>query len=260
MDKQAVARSFSLAASHYDASAHLQRFVADALLRRVEQLPVPEGVDAIADLGTGTGYLLPHLQTRFQPKQLIGLDISAAMLRQASQRSPAMMPMCADLEAPAFADNSISLATSSLAVQWLDGPLPFLANAARWLRPGGFLALTTLGPRTLCELRHAWSLADDHKHVNDFHAAYDWLSAVDDVPLELVFWREQRIEVRYELALTLLHELKSLGASHVERREAPRRSHVRQMLKAYESFRRSDGRLPASWEVFTLIVKKPELL
>lgn len=256
MDKLAVANTFSRAAQHYDEAAHLQRRVADELLQRVSQLPV-DRADCVADLGTGTGYCLPKLTTRFQPQRLIALDLSSAMLEQARQRVCHIETVVADLEQPPFADSSIDIATSSLAVQWLEQPEPFISRMAKALKPGGYLALATLGPQTLVELKFAWAQVDDAKHVNDFHHAVDWIDAVWQSELELELWREQRLEIRYQSPLELLQELKTLGANHVDRPAQPRTSHVRQMLKAYQGFRRADGRIPATWDVYYLIARKP---
>jgi malonyl-CoA O-methyltransferase len=256
MDKQAVAKSFSLAAERYDESAHLQRTVADRLLTQVAGLKVNSNA-SIVDVGTGTGYCLPFLNDYFKPETLSALDISASMLSRAAQRVDNVQLIEADLEQPPFESNSIDLATSSLAVQWLDEPEPFISRMAAALKPGGYLALTTLGPKTLCELKHSWSQVDDQKHVNDFHHAVDWIEAIWQSDLEIVLWREERLEVRYDSPLELLGELKAIGANHVDRKEKPRASHVRQMLRAYKGFIRKDGRFPATWDVYYLIARKP---
>lgn len=257
MDKQAVAQCFSDAAAQYDQAAHLQRKVADRLLQLVRHLPIPQN-PSVADLGTGTGYCLPFLQAHAQPAELIALDISEAMLAKAKERQPEITTVQADLESPPFQAGQLDLATSSLAVQWLDEPEPFISRMSAQLAPGGYLALTTLGPKTLCELRHAWAQVDEHKHVNDFHHAVDWIEAIWESDLTLELWREERLEVRYDSPLELLRELKALGANHVDRTEKPSGSHLKKMLIEYEGFRRNDGRCPATWDVFYLIARKPQ--
>ncbi len=255
MDKLAVARQFSQAANTYDSAAHLQRDIADRLLQLVKHLPIPEAAQ-IADLGTGTGYCLPFLKQHFQPDQLIGLDLSNAMLEMAHQRVPDIICLQGDLESAPFEAESIDLAVSSLAVQWLDGPQPFIRNMEKALKPNGLLALATLGPQTLSELRYAWAQVDEHRHVNSFHHAVDWIEAIWQSELQLELWREQRIEVRYDSPLELLYELKTLGASHVEREQTPKHSYLRGMLRHYDGFKRKDGRYPATWDTYYLIARK----
>ena len=256
MDKQAVAQQFSKAAPQYDAAAHLQRNIADRLLALVKNKQLPAKAH-IADLGTGTGYCLPALHQRFNPERLYALDFSDAMLEVARARQPGIECVHADLETAPFAPQSLDLAVSSLAVQWLDKPEPFITNIAKALKPGGVLALATLGPKTLWELKLAWAQVDSHRHINDFHDAVDWIEAVWDSQLRLELWREERVEVRYDSPLELLRELKALGANHVDRDRSPRSSHLRQMLRQYDGFKRSDGRYPATWDACYLIARKP---
>ncbi|MEJ2042280.1 MAG: malonyl-ACP O-methyltransferase BioC [Reinekea sp.] len=255
MDKQAVARQFSSAAQQYDAAAHLQRKIADRLLALVKNIQLPVSAK-IADLGTGTGYCLPMLQQQFNPARLYALDFSDAMLDVARARQPNIECIHADLETAPFERQSLDLVVSSLAVQWLDKPEPFIANITKALKPGGVLALTTLGPKTLWELKLAWAQVDTYRHVNDFHDAVDWIEAVWESELTLELWREERVEVRYDSPLELLRELKALGANHVDRDHSPRSSHLRQMLRQYDGFKRSDGRYPATWDACYLIARK----
>lgn len=256
MDKQAVAQAFGLAAEKYDEAAHLQREVANRLLGHIHQLPIASVTHAI-DLGTGTGYCLPALAQRFQPVKLSGLDLSGEMLNIAETRVTDLNKIQGDLESPPLLDNSIDLAISSLAVQWLDNPETFIKNMTRALVPGGYLALATLGPKTLYELRQSWRQVDDNVHVNDFCRAVDWIDILWQSDLSIELWREERLEVRYESPLELLGELKTLGANHVNRDTKPVGSHLRKMLKHYRGFIRDDGRYPASWEVYFIIVRKP---
>ena len=256
MDKAAVARQFSQAADRYDAAAHLQRKVADRLLAMVCKLELP-GKATVVDLGTGTGYCLPRLAEHFAPAHLLALDFSSAMLQQARRRVASVDCVHADLETAPFAEASIDLAISSLALQWLDGPEPFISRMAKALKPGGVLAFATLGPNTLIELKQAWAQVDSQSHVNDFHHAVDWIEAVWQCELTLELWREERIEVRYDSPLLLLQELKTLGANHVDRQQAPRNCRLRQMMRQYDHFKRPDGRYPASWDTFYLLARKP---
>lgn len=256
MDKQAIARTFGKAAASYDAAAHLQRRVADRLLDCLAGIAVAPA-PVVADLGAGTGYCLTPLMERFQPSRLHALDLSADMLALARGKCPTGKMYVADLEALPFADASHDLLFSSLAVQWLTAPNAFLAEAARVLAPGGHLALTTLGPQTLNELRRAWSFADDAPHVNTFAPFDDWRRAVDAPGWSVTLWRPETIRLTFDHPLQLLQELKHLGASHVEgRRGRPGRAALRRMLAGYERFRRPDGKFPASWELLYLVLRK----
>ncbi|TCS38141.1 malonyl-ACP O-methyltransferase BioC [Reinekea marinisedimentorum] len=258
MNKVSVAKTFSKAAASYDDAAHLQRHIADELFAKLKSVHVPRGGTAL-DMGTGTGYCLPKLQQLARPDHIIAADISSDMLNIARRKLPEVETRVCDLEAEPFAANSIDVAVSSLAVQWLESPALFIQHMQKALRPGGVMALATLGPRTLWELRQAWAMVDDVPHVNRFHDGIHWLEPVWECGFETILWREQRLQVRYQSPMTLLHELKQLGASHVDRPAAPGRNRLRQMLQCYEQFRCRDGHFPATWDVYYLIVRKPEL-
>ena len=76
--------------------------------------------------------------------QLDRLEILTSADRIAAaprERVPAVKTVLGDLEAPPFARNSVDLAVSSLAVQWLDTPEPFIAGMSDILAPGGHLVV-----------------------------------------------------------------------------------------------------------------------
>ncbi|GGX55914.1 malonyl-ACP O-methyltransferase BioC [Saccharospirillum salsuginis] len=256
MTKQAIANTFSKAALSYDDAAHLQRRVADRLLALTgERSLAPAPV--IADLGTGTGYCLPALVQRYCPMQLNALDLSPAMLEQAQWREPTAIPVRGDLEALPFDTASHHLLISSLAVQWLDQPDAFLAEARRVLKTGGRLAISTLTDGTLHELKQAWRAADTSPHVNDCLPAEDWRQALAESGFQIEQWQSERIEVGYPSPLDLLQELKRLGANHVKARQGHvSRKALGQMLRAYQPFQRPDGQYPASWQVLYLVLRK----
>ena len=69
--------------------------------------------------------------------------------------------ICADIEALPVAAHRFDLYWSSLAWQWND-PQRCLAEAARVLKPRGWLAVATLGADNFPELRHAFADTDDY--------------------------------------------------------------------------------------------------
>ena len=88
VDKQAVARAFGRAASHYDAHAALQRLSGDALLA---QAPAQSGLQLL-DAGCGTGWYSRLWRER--GKQVTALDLSPQMLQQARDNDAARAGDC----------------------------------------------------------------------------------------------------------------------------------------------------------------------
>lgn len=261
MDKGAVARHFSRAAASYDQVAELQRQVADALLAEYQQ-----STGTILDLGCGTGYLSGQLQAGLaaagqQTSRVVALDLAPGMLAQARQQhpQPGIHWLQGDAEALPLAEDCCSAVLSSLAVQWCSDPQQLFRECWRVLKPGGQLLLSTLGPATLHELRQAWAESDNAAHVNRFWSLASWQRAAG------AGWQGQWLQrnwtLYYPRAWALMKELKLLGASHVEGERSVQglggRQRLQQVEQGYRQFVTEQG-LPATYEVFLAVLRKPE--
>jgi malonyl-CoA O-methyltransferase len=126
---------------------------------------------------------------------------------------------------------------------------------ARVLKPGGFLAASSLGPDTLKELRAAWAEADDtHPHVGTFLDIHDLGDAAFAAGLREPVLDVDRIVTRYDTPRDLLHELKGLGVTNADAQRAKGltgKARFARMLQAYEQTRH-EGKIPATWEVVEL--------
>lgn len=254
LDKSKVAASFSRAAATYDSVAELQRRVGGQLLAHLDamQLPAP-AVAPVLDLGCGTGCFSGALARRFGDNAVLGLDIAEGMLQFARRRCRGEGRwLCADAERLPLADNSVDGIFSSLTVQWCEQLTPLFQEMARVIRPGGWLALATLGPHTLHELRSAWSRVDSYTHVNRFAPRGDLQRALARARFADISWRGETVVMQYREVRDLTRELKALGAHNVNAGKSAGltgRRRIQQFLAAYEPFRR-DGKLPATYEVY----------
>lgn len=254
-DKRQVAASFSRAAVSYDRVAGLQRAVADRLASWLEPQLMPQlgrqATDCVLDLGSGTGYSLSALRASCPTAQLLSLDLAEGMLRHAQprQRRYGAAPLCADAEQLPLADRSVDLIWSSLAIQWCQHPVRLFDELWRVLKPGGRLLLSTLGPATLHELRQAWAGVDQDPHVNEFIPLPHLLACADGFRVSRT---EQECRVLYYQALlSLMQELKALGAHNLnprQRRGLSGRAVLSRLEQGYEAFRHADG-LPATYDV-----------
>ncbi|MDO6562828.1 malonyl-ACP O-methyltransferase BioC [Amphritea sp. 1_MG-2023] len=248
--KSQIAESFSRAAVSYDSVAQLQRDIGHELLSQLTQT----SADVVLDLGCGTGYFAPLLTEQLKPRQLICLDMAQGMLQYARQhRSIAnTLWLCGDAEKLPLADNSVNLIFSSLAIQWCEDLAALFSEVARVLKPGGRFIFSTLGPQTLYELRESWSVVDSFQHVNRF-IDLDCLQASAERQLQPVSLRQANKVLLYDQLRELTAELKGIGAHNIS---AGRHSgltgkaRVIAFKQAYEQFRRPDGQLPASYQVF----------
>ena len=275
LDKQRVATSFSRAAKSYDSVARLQRQVGQHLLNFLPDDLFSNNLSTnnecpnqILDLGCGTGYFIAPLANKYllgkhSDSELIGLDLAQGMLVQAIQTNAKLAAtnmeqnfsvswLCGDAENLPLADNSVDLIFSNLAFQWCEKLSVLAAEIARVLKPGGTLAFTSLGSKTLCELRESWAEVDDYVHVNHFIPSDNWQQDISQAGLTIQHFDVDHCQLDYRDLRHLTDELKGLGAHNVnsgQNKGLTGPEQIRALIQAYEKYRNTDGQLPATWEV-----------
>jgi len=252
IEQAAVRRSFDRAAAAYDDSAVLQAEVRAQLLDRLDYVALDPSV--VLDAGCGTGHSARALKERYPRAQVVALDLSEGMLREARRRqSPPgqFASICGDVMRLPLADASVDLVFSSLTLQWCTDLDAAFAEFRRVLRPRGLLNFTTFGPDTLVELREAWAHADGHRHVSDFADMHDLGDGLLQAGLAEPVMDVERFTLTYGDVFGLMRDLKAIGA-HNAAASRPRgltgRARLATMRSAYEA-RRRDGVLPATYEV-----------
>jgi malonyl-CoA O-methyltransferase len=261
VDKSKVADSFGRAAKNYDSVAGIQRQIGHRLLQNVLQLKKTSSTCWL-DLGCGTGYFTPRISEHLslESSEMVGFDLSHGMLEYArDNREGSFSWLCGDAENLPLADSSLSGVFSSLAIQWCADLPRLFQELSRVVSVEGEIHLATLGPRTLTELRQAWRQVDDYTHVNRFAEEQVILEAIDHSSLSLMDWHSEDIVLQYDQVRELTYELKTLGAhnmNHGQSSGLTGRQRIIKFKQAYESFRQTDGKLPATYEVFYIRLKK----
>jgi malonyl-CoA O-methyltransferase len=257
LDRRAVVQAFDRASASYDAAAALQERVRNELMGRLADLKLTPM--SILDLGAGTGHASRALKRRYPDAIVVAVDIAPGMLEKARQQSRWLRRferVRADAYTLPFKDGSFDLIFSSLMLQWCDDLDAVFAEIMRVLKPGGALIFSTFGPDTLIELRESWRASDaPGNHVNHFFDAPSLGSALMHAGLSEPVLDVDRIVMGYDDVLTLMRELKSIGAHNVTRDRArglTGRKRLAAMTQAYEGLRR-DGKLPATYEVIHAI-------
>ncbi|WP_296809159.1 malonyl-ACP O-methyltransferase BioC [Thiocapsa sp.] len=252
IDKGRARRNFELAAERYDSVAVLQREIADRLLERLDYVRLEP--ERVLDLGAGTGYAVDALHRRYRKARVIALDFAHGMLLQARRRGRWLrrpLCLCADAESLPLADGAVDLIVSNATFQWCNGLDRTFAECLRVLRPGGLLMFTTFGPDTLKELRQAWARVDGASHVSPFLDMHDVGDALVRARFADPVMDTERMTLTYPAVRDLMNDLKILGAGNATA-DRPRgltgRARLAALDAAYENHR-SDGRLPASYEV-----------
>ncbi len=249
-EKLRIARSFSNAAASYDAAADLQRAVGKEL---VELTPLTGQAGLALDLGCGTGHFLRQRHCLSEGLTWLGGDLAEGMLYHCKTTQPELAGHLLGLDAEALplADSSLQGIYSSLALQWCQDLGQLFAELRRVIRPGGWVAFSTLIDGTLHELKSAWQQVDGYVHVNHFCSERDWLDAAQGSGLRCLQWQQQTRLVRYRQLRDLMHELKALGAHNVNAGMASGLTGKRSwqtLSRAYENYR-CEGQLPATWQV-----------
>lgn len=205
--RQRIAESFGRAAARYDQVAELQQRVAKKLITS----HAFSGGELVLDVGCGTGYLSQLILEKSGVKP-VGVDISAQMIDRYSQRG--FTGYVADAESLPFADGSVDVIVSSLAIQWCAFPERVFKEFRRVLKPSGRVVLATLADGTLCELQRAADQSQLGRRINRFPPIEDWCRFAEsaEFAVEMASYNEG---VSAKTFTQLLRHLRDIGANCV---------------------------------------------
>jgi SAM-dependent methyltransferase len=161
-----------------------------------------------------------------------------------------------------LAPESLDLAVSALAFQFVNDLPGVLAQIRRALRPDGLLLAAMIGGDTLTELRQSFAAAEAEceggvsPRVAPFADLRDIGGLLQRAGLALPVTDVDRVVVRYDSAFALMADLRRMGATNmlIERRRAPtRRGTMLRMAQLYaERFADPDGRIRATFDIIWL--------
>jgi SAM-dependent methyltransferase len=170
--------------------------------------------------------------------------------------------LVADEEALPFADGSLDLVVSALALQSVNDLPGTLVQVRRALKPDGYFLAALLGGDTLTELRQSFAAAETDvegglsPRVAPFVDAREAGALLQRAGFALPVTDVDRVTVRYASAFDLMADLRRMGATNplVERRRTPlRRATLPRMAEVYAArFADADGRVRASFDVVWL--------
>lgn len=166
------------------------------------------------------------------------------------------------LEVLALPAESLDLAISALAFQFVNDLPGVLAQIRRALRPDGLLLAAMIGGDSLTELRQSFAAAEAEleggasPHVAPLADLRDIGSLLQRAGLALPVTDVDRVVVRYDNAFALMQDLRRMGATNIlfERRRRPtRRATMLRMAQVYgERFADADGRIRATFDIIWL--------
>jgi SAM-dependent methyltransferase len=238
---RALLRARQTRAAKLDSATFLLDRVADDLAERLQA--VVRKFDHGADIGTAGEGLCDALSGQIGALAHIDLpDIESHGL--------------------ALAPESLDLAVSALALQFVNDLPGVLTQIRRALKPDGLLLAAMIGGDTLTELRQSFAAAEAElesgvsPRVAPFADLRDIGALLQRAGFALPVTDVDRIVVRYDSALALMQDLRRMGATNilVERRRTPtRRATLLRMAQIYgERFADPDGRIRATFDVIWL--------
>ena len=152
--KHDLRRRYDLTAYMYDRRyREIQREKYETVLANVTS------VDRVLDLGCGTGMLLSPLEKK--ARLVVGVDMSAEMLREAKKRATGTPLVLADADHLPFADGSFDMVVSVTLLQNMPDPGKTVRELARVLRSDGKAIITSLKHKHSPEQLKAWAAAAD---------------------------------------------------------------------------------------------------
>jgi SAM-dependent methyltransferase len=257
-DRALHRRRLDRAARGYGGADFLKRRAAEDI---VDRLAAIQRVFPLAvDLGARNGAFAEALAASDAAAKvgaLIEADLSAAML---AGRGGARVAL--DEERLPFADESLDLVVSVLALHWTNDMVGTLIQVRRCLKPDGLFVGAILGGATLTELRQCLLQAEAElapgvgPRVSPFADAYDGAALLQRAGFALPVSDVDRVTVRYAHPLKLLADLRAMGETNVlvERPTTPltRAILARTFALYQERFGEADGRIRATFEIVTL--------
>jgi SAM-dependent methyltransferase len=164
-----------------------------------------------------------------------------------------------DAEMLPLQPESLDLAVSALAFQFVNDLPGVLAQIRRALRPDGLLLAAMIGGDTLTELRQCFAEAEAEceggvsPRVAPFADLRDVGSLLQRAGFALPVTDVDRTVVRYDNAFALMQDLRRMGATNVmiERRRTPTRpATMMRMAQLYtQRFADPDGRIRATFDI-----------
>jgi SAM-dependent methyltransferase len=256
-DRALHRRRLERAAPGFAAADFLKARAAQDAVERLET--IMRDFPLAVDLGARNGAFCRALATsdaRRRIGMVIETDASGAMLQD--RAGPRVV---VDEERLPFAEASVDLVVSTLALHWANDLPGVMIQIRRALKPDGLFIGAVFGGSTLTELRQSLTAAEAELsngaglRIAPFAEAYDGAGLLQRAGFALPVADVDRVTVRYSHPLRLLADLRQMGETNALASRGPPLS--RQVLARaceiyQERFSGPDGKVAATFDILTL--------
>ena len=255
-DRALHRRRLDRAAEGCAAAGFLKARAADDVVVRLDA--IMRSFPLAVDLGARDGAFARALagsSAREKIGLLVEADLSASML--AGRTGPRIQ---LDEERLPFAEESLDLVVSTLALHWTNDLPGALIQIRLALKPDGLFVGAIFGGATLTEFRQSLMQADSElsggagPRISPFADVLDAAALLQRAGFALPVADVDRVQVGYAHPMDLVRDLRAMGETNVlaERRPLSRRVLARAAELYAERFSRPDGRIVATFEIVTM--------
>jgi len=256
-DMHAQRRNRDRAASGFRMFDFLKR---EAALRIADRLElVRRDFPLCLDFGSHDGLLTSEIVATGKIGRVIQADPSSVFAAHALQSGPAV---AVEYDRLPFGAAKFDAVFSCLMLHWIDDLPGVMAQFRRLLKPDGLCLVSLLGGTTLTELRAALLEAETELYggagprTAPMADIRDVGGLLGRAGLALPVADADRLTIDYPDMFRLMADLRGMGETNAllgrQRHPSARRLFLRAAEIYHDRFARSDGRIPASFEIITL--------
>ena len=268
-NKKRVGKGFHRHAAEYDQHAVVQKRVVanlDSLIgNHCANAPA-----RLLDIGCGTGALSSAMKKRYPEAGIFGLDLAYNMaLKAAGRLGSGSCFVNGDAEQLPFKDGSFELVVSSSTFQWAKSLHNCFSECCRVLTDGGVFCTAFFGGRTLWELQESYREAISKRYSRDdirssrlqqFRSKDEVRNALEGLGFDrIIIATEEEPEFHKDVP-ALLRAIKGIGASTTASNDAGSglgwRGVIAEMTDIYTDRFKSDGLIPATYEVIYVVARR----
>ncbi|MDE6009339.1 MAG: DUF452 family protein [Muribaculaceae bacterium] len=205
-NKEKVGARFEKSHLTYNSEASAQSHIAHELMRATADFVGEKKLAHAAEIGAGTGFFTKLFCQYFAPEEMDIIDLYPLPRFKCSSIENYYVADAEEwMEDKAKEQSGIYDAiVASSAMQWFSNPERFIRNAAKLLKPDGFIALSTFLPGNLAEL----------EHINPYSLPYrkqEDLERMIKKRFHSTFFNNEKIKLNFNSGRELLRHISHTG-------------------------------------------------